>query len=214
MLLDKEFDAVILANGKYPEHEIPVRLLRNAKYLLCCDGAVVKHLGKGRVPDAVVGDLDSLPMEVKSVFANKLHHFPDQNSNDLTKSIKFCQERGFKSVAIVGATGLREDHTIGNIALLVGYAQQGMDVVMVTDTGLFLPMLNSGMVRSFEGQQVSIFSFCSETRITTHNLQYPIEDMPLNMWWQGTLNESLGDYFGLEFTPGPVAVYLLFKDCR
>lgn len=214
MLLDKEFDAVILANGKYPEHEIPVRLLRNAKYLLCCDGAVVKHLGKGRVPDAVVGDLDSLPMEVKSVFANKLHHFPDQNSNDLTKSIKFCQERGFKSVAIVGATGLREDHTIGNIALLVGYAQQGMDVVMVTDTGLFLPMLNSGMVRSFEGQQVSIFSFCSETRITTHNLQYPIENMPLNMWWQGTLNESLGDYFGLEFTPGPLAVYLLFKDCR
>lgn len=214
MLLDKEFDAVILANGKYPEHEIPVRLLHGAKYLICCDGAVVKHLGKGRVPDAVVGDLDSLPMEVRAVFASKLHHFPDQNSNDLTKSVKFCQEKGFKSIVILGATGLREDHTIGNIALLVGYAQQGMDVVMVTDTGVFLPMLHSGMVRSFEGQQVSLFSFNPETRITSHNLQYPIENSALSMWWQGTLNESLGDRFELEFTPGPLAVYQLFNDCR
>ena len=214
MVLDKEFDVVILANGKYPEHEMPVRLLRNAKYLLCCDGAVVKHLGKGRVPDAVVGDLDSLPMEVKTVFADKLHHFPDQNSNDLTKSIKFCQAKGFKSIAIVGATGLREDHTIGNIALLVEYAQDGLDVVMVTDTGIFIPMLHSGKVRSFEGQQVSIFSFNTETRITSHNLQYPIINMPLSMWWQGTLNESTADHFGIEFTPGPLVIYQLFKDCR
>ena len=214
MLLDKEFDTVILANGKYPEHEVPVRLLHNAKYLLCCDGAVVKHLGKGKVPDAVVGDLDSLPAEVKSVFASKLHHDPDQNTNDLTKSIKFCQTNGFKSVAIVGATGLREDHTLGNISLLVGYARQGMDVVMVTDTGVFMPMLKSGALRSFKGQQVSLFSFNPETRITTQNLRYPIANVALDMWWQGTLNESLDDQFSLEFAPGPLVVYQLFRDCR
>jgi len=214
MVIDRDFDAVILANGQYPTHEIPVKLLHKAKYLLCCDGAAVKHLGKGRVPDAVVGDLDSLPSEVKLVFSSKLHHDPDQNSNDLTKAIKFCQQRGHKSVVILGATGLREDHTIGNIALMVEYAHQGMEVVMVTDTGVFLPMLNSGVVKSFKGQQVSLFSFNPKTLITTHGLKYPINNLALNMWWQGTLNESLGTQFELEFSPGPLSVYLLFEDCR
>ncbi len=214
MLLDKEFDAVILANGQYPTHETPVRVLRRAKYLLCCDGAAVKHLGKGRVPDAVVGDLDSLPIEVKSVFADKLHHDPDQNSNDLTKAIMFCRKNGFKSVAIIGATGLREDHTIGNVALMVSYAQQGMEVVMVTDTGVLLPMLSSGVVQSFEGQQVSLFSFDPQTKLTTQNLKYPLTNATLDMWWQGTLNESLGNQFSLEFAPGPLVVYSLFEDCR
>jgi len=209
-----DFDVVVLANGKYPEHQVPMEILESAKFLVCCDGAVVKHVGKGNTPDAVVGDLDSLPGELKLAFAGKLYHDPDQNTNDLTKSIKFCQANEFRRIAILGSTGLREDHTLGNISLMIYYAQLGLDVTIITDTGIFIPVLASRSFVSFSGQQISLFSINSETTITSEGLKYPIAGQKFSMWWQGTLNEALGDSFRIDFSPGPLAVYFLFRDCR
>lgn len=205
---------VILANGKYPEYKVPLSILASAKFLVCCDGAVIKHVGKGRAPDAIVGDLDSLPNDLQLSFSGKLYHDPDQNTNDLTKAIKFCQTNGFRRIAIIGSTGLREDHTLGNISLMIYYAQLGLDVTIITDTGVFIPVLASRSFASFNGQQISLFSFNSETTITTEGLKYPITGQKFSMWWQGTLNEALGDNFRIDFSPGPLAVYFLFQDCR
>ena len=33
---------VIVANGKFPENSIPLKILNNAKYIIACDGAVEK----------------------------------------------------------------------------------------------------------------------------------------------------------------------------
>ena len=31
-------EAVILANGEYPTHPLPLRMLEEAKFVVCCDG--------------------------------------------------------------------------------------------------------------------------------------------------------------------------------
>ena len=51
-----EFDAVILANGLFPTAEEPLQLLRAARYVVCCDGAVC-HWPQC---DAIVGLRDSV----------------------------------------------------------------------------------------------------------------------------------------------------------
>jgi thiamine pyrophosphokinase len=107
--------------------------------------------------------------------------FIDGRNNDLTKAIRWCSERGFKDIAIVGATGKREDHTIGNISLLAEYARE-VNVIMVTDTGVFTPILKSSTISSFSGQQVSIFSIDYKTEITSSGLKYKLEKMRLNNW--------------------------------
>ena len=37
--------AVILANGEYPAHELPLRLLAEAQFVVCCDGAAKRRRG-------------------------------------------------------------------------------------------------------------------------------------------------------------------------
>lgn len=199
---------VIVADGTFPQHEIPLRFLENAKRIVCCDGSTQSLVLAGLKPDAIVGDLDSLSDDLVKLFADRI--FPDKNqdTNDLTKAVSWCSGKGYNDIVIIGATGKREDHTIGNISLLAEYVRE-MNVIMVTDTGILLPFLKSSTISSFQGQQVSIFSIDPETKVTSVGLRYPLSGTKIKNWWFATLNESLGDKFSLEFD-GRLIIYLKF----
>jgi len=200
---------VIVADGTFPHHEIPLRYLINAERIVCCDGGTESLLLYGMLPDAILGDLDSLNDELISRFADRIFSDENQDTNDLTKAVLWCSEMGYKDIVIIGATGKREDHTIGNISLLAEYVKD-VSVIMVTDTGILRPLLKSSEISSFPGQQVSIFSIDPETEVTSHGLLYPLKRTKIKNWWFATLNESLGESFSLEFN-GRLIVYLKFK---
>ena len=202
-------NTVIVADGSFPEHRIPLGYLKNADRIICCDGSTENLLKAGFVPEAIVGDMDSLRKETADRFSDRIYRGGNQDTNDLTKAVSWCSERGFTEIVIVGATGKREDHTIGNISLLTEYSKD-VKVIMVTDTGILLPFLNGSVISSFPGQQVSIFSIDPETEITSKGLRYPLNRKKIDNWWVATLNESLKDSFTLEFNQGRVIVYLKF----
>ena len=206
----QDFRTVVLANGAFPTHNVPLSFLQKAERIICCDGATENLLAFGLEPDYIVGDLDSISDELKSRFASILRHNPDQETNDLTKAVTFCAENNWKSITVLGATGKREDHSLGNISLLVDYSES-VDIQLLSDYGVFAPITDSTRFESFEGQQISIFSLTPETLFTTNNLKYPLAQRPLTSWWQGTLNESIGNYFEIEINQGKV---LIFREYR
>jgi len=107
----------------------------------------------------------------------------------------------------LAGTGLREDHTLGNIGLLPSYNRMGVEVIMITDYGTLVPLLKGDRLTSYKGQKVSIFSFDSSTIFNSRNLLYPIENMRFNELWKGTLNQSVDDWFELAFESGSVVVF-------
>ena len=200
---DKIFDAVIVAGGESPTGTVPLDVLHNAPYVVCCDGAADRYIATGHTPDAIVGDGDSISAENREKYAHLLHIIAEQETNDQTKAVRFLMEQGKRRIAIVGATGLREDHTIGNISLLIEYARTGCDVCSFTDYGVFIPCNGTTTHKCHKGQQVSIFSITAKD-LSAEGLRYPIYDF--NNWWQGTLNECSGD----KFTINATGWYLLF----
>ena len=197
------FDAVIVAGGEFPTAPQPLEILQSAPLVVCCDGAADRYIATGRVPDAIVGDGDSISAENREKFAHLLHIISEQESNDQTKAVRYLLEHGMRRIAIVGATGRREDHTIGNISLLIEYARAGCQVRSFTDHGMFVPCNDTTTHKCRKGQQVSIFSITARD-LSAKGLLYPIYDF--NNWWQGTLNECTGD----EFTIKANGEYLLF----
>ena len=202
---------IILADGLFPEHEIPLGYLRNARRIICCDGSADTLVSAGFVPDAIIGDLDSVSKDVADKYSDRIFRDREQETNDLTKTVKWCVENNYTDLVILGATGKREDHTIGNISLLTEYAKVA-DVIMVTDTGIIRPFLTSCSFSSVPGQQVSIFSVDPETEITSRGLVYPLVRRKLRNWWEATLNEASGNMVELEFTGGSVIVFLQFPE--
>ena len=202
---DNVFDAVIVAGGEFPTALQPLQVLKDAPFVVCCDGAADRYIATGRVPDAIVGDGDSISAENREKFAHLMHIISEQETNDQTKAVRHLVERDRRRIAIVGATGRREDHTIGNISLLIEYARIGCVVRSFTDHGVFIPCNGRTTHKCRKGQQVSIFSITAKD-LSAEGLLYPIYDF--NNWWQGTLNECTGE----EFTINANGEYLLFMN--
>lgn len=204
-----EFDAVILANGDYPTAPQPLEILRRgAPYVVCCDGAATAFVLHGGVPNAIVGDCDSLSDEIRTAFTSIIHKIDEQEYNDLSKTVKFLMSIGKRRIAILGATGKREDHTLGNISLLIEYMRWGMDVTMYTDHGVFIPCNGTTNLPCCPGQQLSLFSFGAVIN-RADGLRYPLYNF--TNWWQGTLNECLGESVTIH-AEGDYLVYLNYSD--
>lgn len=205
----KQTSCVVVANGRFPSTSLPLEALASAHTILACDGAVQALHENGFTPTAIVGDLDSIPDDLRLLYADRIHPVQDQEINDLTKAVRFAYASGYTDLLILGATGLREDHTLGNISLLAEYASLFRRVEMLSDYGRFIPLLHSATLKSEPGQQVSLFNLFPEGTLSTTGLRWPITNRQLTAWWQGTLNEALGHEFTITLSEGAkVIVYL------
>lgn len=214
--LIKNAKTIVLVNGAFPVHEIPLSALNNAECIVCCDGATQSLVDYGLEPSYIVGDLDSVSPDLKTRYASILHHERDQETNDLTKAVMFCLKMGYKDISILGATGKREDHTLGNLSLLADY-DEIISVQLLTDHGVFVPQINMteassvAEYESFAGQQISVFSLTPQTEITYEGLAYPVEKSMFTSWWQGTLNQAESSSFQITINQGRILVFRSYE---
>ena len=204
---------VILAAGDFPTHPIPLRALQEADFVVCCDSAyeAIRNEELGMRNYVVVGDGDSLSEQDKTALGDRWIHVAEQDYNDLHKAMCWATEKFsiFNShFSILGASGKREDHTLGNISYLATFSEEypGIDLEMLTDHGRFQYHIGTRIYPSFLRQQVSLFTLDPRTHVTATGLQWPLNDATLAPWWQGTLNSVLSDSFTLS-SDGPLLVF-------
>lgn len=203
---------VILAAGDFPSHPVPLAALSSASAIVCCDSAAAELVAHGFSPDAIVGDLDSVPADLKQRFADRLFHVAEQDDNDLAKSFRFAIGKGWRDIVILGATGKREDHTLGNISWLADFAPLADSVVMLTDHGIFQAIqAPGGIVKAEPGDQVSLFSFDPSIAVSAEGLKYPVDNLHLRRWWTATLNEAVSDTIRFRFVSGLLLVYVAWR---
>ena len=200
-----DWQAVILANGDFPQTGRALQILRSTQTLICCDGAYRLLRAEGIEPLAVVGDGDSIDPKDRHRLGARFHLVAEQADNDLTKAVRHAQGLGLRRLLVLGATGKREDHTLGNISLLEDYARMGLQVGILTDHGLFLHRRGNATFPALAGQQISVFNLTC-TGMESSGLRYPL--YTLRKWWQGTLNEATGSTFSVT-ADGDYLIYFV-----
>jgi len=201
---------VILANGEKPGHAIPLYVLKSAEKLICCDGAISFLEQQNITPHIIIGDCDSITSIQKKKYKSIILEDDNLAYNDLQKALKYCIENGWKNAIILGATGDRDDHFLANIGILMHYANM-LSLTMITNYGIFTPVNSTTTFKSYPGQQISIFSFSSETEITFHGLKYPVSKQKFKELWEGSLNEAVAEQFIVELGENATAlVYVAF----
>ena len=141
--------AVVIANGLFPDHPIPLEILQKSNFNIYCDGAAKRsHLDK-YAPDIIIGDLDSIQKDVYDKYREIIVRVETQDTSDLEKALLWCNKYSIKSVVILGASGLREDHLISNIFLLESYCQDFDHISMITNYGSFSPVYSEKIFERF-----------------------------------------------------------------
>lgn len=208
-MMDFTGRTAILAAGDFPSSPIARGALETARRVVCCDGAAAGFIRRmKRIPDAVVGDLDSIPKSVLRRCGDAAVRVPEQDDNDLAKAFRLCIGRGWRDIVILGATGGREDHTIGNVGWIAEFVREAPGVAIVTDYGVFTAVSDSGgSVETKAGMQVSFFSPGQDTWLSATGVKFPVADLHLRRWFSATLNEATGGRIALKVSGGPAIVF-------
>ena len=213
---------VIICDGRFPKSEYPRYLIRTADFIICCDGALQKFLrasvsifGEKRLPNVVIGDMDSLSPTLRKRYSDIIVQIDEQEHNDQTKAVRWALNNleGIESIYIIGATGGRADHTIGNAALLMEYTRMfdlnGINIESVTDNGTIFPINDTIEFDCGTGREVSIFTPDNTLRIKSEGLMYPTDEVVFDNWWKATLNKSVSDTVKLTFSHPSMALIIL-----
>ena len=196
---------MILANGDFPTHKFSKNILNQSNYIICCDGAISQLNENGLSPDLIIGDMDSISKINKNKFDDRLIIIKDQSQNDLRKAINYAKDNNINSISIIGATGKREDHMIGNIFSIQDYNE--LDIKIYTDNGIFTCIHKSQKVESFIGQQVSLFSTDPTIKITSYNLMYNFNRNSITHLYKGASNECTNNQFELKISHGSITIF-------
>ena len=219
-----EKTVVIICDGQFPRTEYPRYLIRMADFTICCDGALTKYLsasksifGEERTPDLVIGDMDTLSQAMQKKYSDIIIKENEQEHNDQTKAVRWALSNisDIERLYILGSTGGRLDHTIGNASLLMEYTRmfnigkRGIFMEMVTDEGTAFALNDTAEFDCGIGRQVSIFSPDNSLRIKSYGLEYPTEDVVFDNWWKATLNKAVQDSVRLVFNHPSMALVFL-----
>ena len=121
--------ATIVGGGEVSATSLE-RALERAPVLVAADGGAATALELGRTPQAVIGDMDSLPESaIGSIPADRLHRIEEQDSTDFAKCVRSIDA---PIIVGVGVLGPRLDH--GLAALNVLALNPGQRLVLLTES--------------------------------------------------------------------------------
>lgn len=116
--------AVVLCAGMPPARYCLEYWLSTADLFLAADGGFHAHRKLPRTPDAVLGDFDSLAGRVIDGGGARFLHDPDQSTTDAEKALLHALADGCTDAVLLGAAGMRLDHTLYNCGLVEKYADR------------------------------------------------------------------------------------------
>ena len=159
-----------------------------APYLVAADGGANHCLNYGKLPEAVIGDFDSIDASTRSALADsRLIHVAEQNSTDFEKALSRIHA---PFVIATGFTAPRLDHTLAILNTLV--KRVGPTCVVLGEEDVIFAAPNEVALDVPNGTRVSLFPLAPVSG-TSEGLEWPINGMTLSPTGQiGTSNRATG----------------------
>lgn len=199
-------DALIYCNGERLSKSLFRDVSEHTDFYIGADGGAYHLLCHGVSPDVIIGDLDSF--KLKAPEETKLLKSTDQETNDLEKALLFAEEEKMEEVLIAGATGLRLDHTLKNISVLLQFQGRFKSLKLIDDFGFHFIAEKNLKLKTRLHQIVSLFPVSGKVNgITTKGLKYPLKNETLqNGVRDGSSNEATGEEVEINFSDGALLI--------
>ena len=202
---------VIVGGADINNYELIRRKLQDDDYLIYCDSGL-RHMHElKRRPDLIVGDFDSHDDPHMDIETIVLPHIKDDT--DTVFAAKEAVKRGFDDFLLIGVTGLRLDHTLGNLYILLYLDSLGKKACIIDDFSE-MEIVSSGTATvscSYSYFSLLNISGCAKGINVTGAL-YPLSDAEIACEYQyGISNEVLpGEAASISVKHGKLLLIKVF----
>lgn len=200
--LNKEFVTKVVGQGRYDR-------------ILAADSGMNALYAAAVTPDIIIGDFDSADKKILAFFQqNKEIDFctlnPEKDDTDTEFAIRESIRRGADSITIIGGTGTRLDHVLGNISLLGIGLEEGVRMELL-DAHNRICMIDHWVTlkkKEQYGNYLSLIPYNGNvTGVTLKGLKYPLHDYTMGGFNSlGISNEIVDDEASIELTSGQLLV--------
>ena len=159
-------NALIVSGGNAPSEKLLKKYLSLYDFVIGADKGNECLVKYGVKPDLSLGDFDSIDKEVldtvDSSGAQVLKFPPEKDYTDTEIAVMEALKRGAKKIYLLGGTGTRVDHTLGNIGLILTTKKKGAQLIMADDNNEFYLAQNNMELKGQYGDNIS-FHALSDT---------------------------------------------------
>ena len=186
-LINSPNPVLLVGGGDVLPTEI-TRVLETVSAVVAADSGADVLMDMGIVPDAVIGDMDSISPKVRAALPDGVvHHIAEQDTTDFDKCLRNIAA---PLVVALGFLGARLDHQLAVLTVLSRRADQRVMLIGQSDIVAICPPNLSLDLPA--GTRVSLFPMGPVTGRST-GLRWPIDGIDFAPNGRvGTSNEALG----------------------
>lgn len=166
-------------------------------------------------PEYIIGDFDSVEKEILAYFENQediqwIRLIPEKDDTDTEAAIRYAIKAGCEEIHLLGATGSRLDHVLGNIQLLGIGLKENVQIFMA-DANNRIRMIDKGIQitkKEQYGKYVSLIPFSPMVKgVTLTGMKYALQAHDLVCYNSlGISNEIMEDVAEIRFLDGVLLV--------
>jgi len=174
---------LVLSAGAQPGQDLLLKHVSDADMIIGVDGAADTLVKYTICPDVLIGDFDSASQEsiskIESMGARLVHLPTHKNETDTEAALMLALEAGAEDIVMLGALGLRLDHALGNILMLIKAERAGVRCRIIDEMHEITAARGEYELCGRPGQTVSILPMTGDITVTATNLVYPLDSLLL-----------------------------------
>ncbi|MDK2784215.1 MAG: thiamine pyrophosphokinae [Bacillota bacterium] len=204
--------AVVVAAGEGVDERVRP-YLAGADLIVAADAGAAALLALGYVPQATVGDFDSLGEKelerLKDLGCLLVGAKAEKDETDTELAARYALAQGARSVLLLGGIGSRLDHTWANLMLLARLAREGVEACAAAPPVTVYAVSGELTLSGRPGDIVSVFPVLGEaTGVTEEGFKYSLTDSTLEASAiLGVSNELLGSEGKISVKRGVLLVF-------
>ena len=195
---------LIVAGGLEPSMELMQKTSDKADYIIGVDKGCNYLLRHNIIPQYIMGDFDSIDSEKLKLLidkgVNKKKFNKEKDFTDTEEAFEFAiNELKATEIYLLGGTGRRLDHFLGNMGLLKRALDKNVKAFMLDHYNEIYLINEPQVINGMKGGYVSFQAYSEYVKnFTIKNAKYELKDYSL----------SFGDPLTIsnEFLDGPIVV--------
>lgn len=178
----RRMNTVILTGGNI-RRDFALQILKNTfDKIIAVDKGLEFCYENGIMPTNIVGDFDTLDHEILEWYRQNTaieirEYNPVKDATDTQIAVELALALGSRQITILGGTGSRIDHVLGNIQTMYLALEKGADCAML-DPHNRIRLIRGGFTLSREEQYGDYFSLIPFTTdvigVTLRGVKYPL----------------------------------------